>query len=103
MFNAFRDCLWIFSDQIGSEWFLKFGSDLDWIILDRIRILKFTNYWIGNFQSDPMHTFNVYHSANSYANVIINLKCIYSLFENNFCGAMIERQNYIKCSEISTH
>ena len=27
MFNAFRDRLRIFSDRIGSEWFLKFGSD----------------------------------------------------------------------------
>ena len=47
--------------RIGSEWFLKFGSDSDWIISDRIRILKFTNYRIGNFQSDPMHTFNSKH------------------------------------------
>ena len=45
------------SDFFGSEWFLKFGSDSDWIISDRIRILKFTNYRIGKFQSDPMHTF----------------------------------------------
>ena len=42
--------------RIGSEWFLKFGSDSGWIISERIRILKFTNYRIGNFQSDPMHT-----------------------------------------------
>ena len=27
MFNAFRDRLRIFSDRIGTEWFLKFGSD----------------------------------------------------------------------------
>ena len=38
-----------FSDRIG------FG--LDHFGLDRIRILKFTNYRIGNFQSDPIHTF----------------------------------------------
>ena len=34
---------------------------------------------------------------------IDNLKRIYSLFKNHFCDAMIERQNWIKCSEISTH
>ena len=42
--------------RIGSEWFFKFGSDSDWIISDRIRILEFASYRIGNFQSDPMHT-----------------------------------------------
>ena len=49
--------------RIGSEWFLKIGSDRIRtgsfrIGSDRIRILKFTNYRIGNFQSDPMHTFS---------------------------------------------
>ena len=43
------------------------------------------------------------YSANSCANVIKHLKRINALFENHFCEAMIERQNHMKCSEISTH
>ena len=45
--------------RIGMVFKIRIGSDSDWIISDRIRILKFTNYRIGNFQSDPMHTFSV--------------------------------------------
>ena len=47
--------------RIGSESFLKFGFGLDHFGSDRIRTLKFTNYRIGNFQSDPMHTFSMKH------------------------------------------
>ena len=36
---------------------IRIGFGLDYFGPGRIRILKFTNYRIGNFQSDPMHTF----------------------------------------------
>ena len=38
---------------------IRIGFGLDHFGSDRIRILKFTNYRIGNFQSDPMHTFKL--------------------------------------------
>ena len=46
---------------------------------------------------------HICYSANSCANVINYLKRMYALFENHFCEAMIERQNHMKCSEVSTH
>ena len=44
---------------------IRIGFGLDHFGSDRIRILKFTNYRIGNFQSDPMHTFNVHRLSSS--------------------------------------
>ena len=38
---------------------IRIGFGLDHFGSDRIRILKFTNYRIGNSQSDPMHTFTM--------------------------------------------
>ena len=46
---------------------------------------------------------HICYSANSCANVINHLKRINALFENHFCETMIERQNHMKCSEISTN
>ena len=45
---------------------------------------------------------HICYSANQCANVIDNLKHIYSVFKNHFRDAVTERQNCIKCSEIST-
>ena len=39
---------------------IRIGFGLDHFGSDRVRILKFTNYRIGNFQSDPMHTFSLH-------------------------------------------
>ena len=46
------------SDRIGMVFKIRIGFGLDHFGSHRIRILKFTNYRIGNFQSDPMHTFS---------------------------------------------
>ena len=52
---------------------VRIGSDSDWIISDQIRILKFTNYRIGNFQSDPMHTFKIQYLAELWQNYTIGM------------------------------
>ena len=65
----------------------KFG--LDHFGSDRIRILKFTNYRIGNFQSDPMHTFISYVSCDLNLIYIVsyvsgNLNLIYIPYDSNY-------------------
>ena len=46
------------SDRNGFKNSDRIGFGLDHFGSDRIRILKVANNRIGNFQSDPMHTFN---------------------------------------------
>ena len=38
--------------RIGMVFKIRIGLDSDWIISDRIRILKFTNYWELSIRSD---------------------------------------------------
>ena len=64
---------------------IRIGSDLDWIISDRIRILKFTNYRIANFQSDPMHTFIMDIYVNMRKRKVPKLESLHTNIEHSNC------------------